>query len=133
LTIARGQCSGTVKQAIYDRFIASGKEKLVLLIASDLDPSGKTIAAAFVKYFLRDCELPRGQLEPWKFALTREQLEEFDLPPLIKAKKDDPTRHAYIEKHGDDTVYELDALTVGQLQSLLEEGILRVIDLQVIR
>ncbi len=34
LTIARGQCSGTVKQAIYDRFAASGKEKLVLLIAS---------------------------------------------------------------------------------------------------
>ena len=128
LTIARGQCSGTVKQAIYDRFAASGKEKLVLLIASDLDPSGETIAAAFVKYFLRDCGLLREQLEAWKFSLTREQVDEFDFPPFLKAKPSDPTRAAYIAKHGDDAVYELDALTPQQLQSLLEKGILRVID-----
>ena len=38
----------------------------------------------------------------------------------------DPTRRAFIEKHGDDSVYELDALTPAQLASLLEEAILDV-------
>ena len=37
-------------------------------------------------------------------------------------------RRAFIEKHGDDSVYELDALTPAQLASLLEEAILDVID-----
>jgi hypothetical protein len=37
-------------------------------------------------------------------------------------------RRAFIEKHGDDSVYELDALTPAQLANLLEEAILDVID-----
>jgi hypothetical protein len=40
----------------------------------------------------------------------------------------DPTRRAFIEKRGDDSVYELDALTPAQLANLLEEAILDVID-----
>ena len=40
----------------------------------------------------------------------------------------DPTRRAFVEKHGDDSVYELDALTPAQLANLLEEAILDVID-----
>jgi hypothetical protein len=71
-----------------------------------------------------DCE----QLEAWKFALTWDQVREFDLPPFLKAKPSDPTRRAFIEKHGDDSVYELDALTPAQLANLLEEAILDVID-----
>jgi hypothetical protein len=40
----------------------------------------------------------------------------------------DPTRRAFVEKHGDDSVYELDALTPAQLANLLEEAIRDVID-----
>ena len=68
------------------------------------------------------------QLSAWKFAITRGQVREFHLPPLFKAKPNDPTRRAFIEKHGDDSVYELDALTPAQLANLLEEAILDVIE-----
>ena len=37
-------------------------------------------------------------------------------------------RRTFIEKHGDDSVYELDALTPAQLANLLEEAILDMID-----
>jgi hypothetical protein len=49
--------------------------------------------------------------------------------PFLKAKPNDPTRRAFIEKHGDDSVYELDALTPEQLANLLKEAILDVIDI----
>ena len=69
------------------------------------------------------------QLSAWKFAITRGQVREFNLPPLFKAKPNDPTRRAFIEKHGDDSVYEFDALSPDQLASLLEQAILDVIDI----
>ena len=124
----RGMCSGTAKQVLFDRFSASGKDALILLIASDLDPSGETIANDFLHYLVRDCDMDEEQLTAWKFAITRGQVREFDLPPFFKAKPNDPTRRAFVEKHGDDSVYELDALTPAQLANLLEEAILDVID-----
>ncbi|MGA7882287.1 MAG: hypothetical protein WBV90_19240 [Terrimicrobiaceae bacterium] len=51
-------------------------------------------------------------------------LQRFDLPPFLKAKPSDPTRAAYIAKHGDDAVYELDALTPQQLHIPEQSGCL---------
>ena len=51
-----------------------------------------------------------------------DHVREFDLPPFLKAKPSDPTRRAFIEKHGDDSVYELDALTPAQLANLSGGG-----------
>jgi hypothetical protein len=69
LTIARGMCSGTAKQALFDRFSASGKEALVLLIASDLDPAGETIASDFLHYLVRDCDIDEERIAAWKLAI----------------------------------------------------------------
>ena len=113
-------CSGTAKQVLFGRFSASGKDALTLLIASDLDPSGETIANDFLHYLVRDCDMDEEQLTAWKFAITRGQVREFNLPPFFTAKPNDPTRRAFVEKHGDDSVYELDALTPAQLANLLE-------------
>jgi hypothetical protein len=73
----------------------------------------------------------QGQIEAWKFAITRAQVREFDLPRFLKAKPNDPTRRVFIERHGDDSVYELDALTPRQLADLFEEAINAVIDVDV--
>jgi hypothetical protein len=51
--------------------------------------------------------------------------------PFLKAKPTDPTRAAFVAKHGgDDSVYELDALTPAQLTRIFEEAILQVIDVE---
>jgi hypothetical protein len=97
-------------------------------MCSGTDPSGETIANDFLHYLVRDCEMDEEQLTAWKFAITRPQVREFNLPPFFTAKPLDPTRRAFIEKHGDDSVDELDALTPAQLATLLEAAILDVID-----
>ena len=43
----RGYCSGPPRHAIADRFKASGKQKLVLLMVGDLDPDGEEICHSF--------------------------------------------------------------------------------------
>ena len=45
MTISRGMCSLPAKRKIYERYVCSQKEKLILLCVSDLDPAGDTIAA----------------------------------------------------------------------------------------
>ena len=53
-------CSGTAKQVLFDRFAASGKDQLILLIASDLDPAGDNIAQNSLNYMIRDAGHRRG-------------------------------------------------------------------------
>ena len=67
----RGMCSGTAKQAIFDRFSTSGKERLILLIASDLDPAGDHIAQNFVNYMIRDAGLDEEEVDGAKDRLDR--------------------------------------------------------------
>jgi hypothetical protein len=38
MTIMRGMCAPPAKRRIHDRYILSQKEKLILLVVSDLDP-----------------------------------------------------------------------------------------------
>ena len=54
MTIGRGMCSLSTKRRIYERFRCSRKEKLILLIVSDLDPAGDAIAEDYLKSFRRD-------------------------------------------------------------------------------
>ena len=49
MTSGRGFCSLPPRQAMAKRFQDSGKEKLVLIILSDFDPSGEEIAHSFAR------------------------------------------------------------------------------------
>ena len=51
MTISRGMCSLPAKRKIYERYVCSQKEKLILLCVSDLDPAGDTIAADLPESF----------------------------------------------------------------------------------
>jgi hypothetical protein len=84
LTISRGMSSLPPKKAIRDRYIISGKEKLILLVVSDLDPAGDAIAEDLLKSFRRDFGI-QG-IEAYKVALTIDQVEELDLEPSMDAK-----------------------------------------------
>jgi hypothetical protein len=130
LTISRGVNSGTIKQKLFDRFERSSKSGFKLLILSDLDPTGESIALDMVNCLRRDCGMEREQLEAYKVTLTFEQVREFKLPPMMKAKGTDPSRKRFIAKHKKDDVFELEALEPSDLASLLERAIAEVIDME---
>ncbi len=130
LTTGRGYCSLPPRHAIAERFRNSGKARLVLLIVSDFDPDGQEIAHSFARSMRDDFGI--GEVVPIKVALTFEQVREFKLPPMMKAKKRGKKEYegiarSFVDKYGDD-VYELEALPPADLQRVLTEAIDSVID-----
>src|SRR5437868_6646885 len=62
-----------------------------------------------------------------KVALTQNQVRQFNLPPIMKAKESSSRYAGFAEKYGDD-VWELEALEPAILQQLVREAIESVID-----
>jgi hypothetical protein len=78
----RGMCALPAKKHIRDRYLRSRKEKLILLVVSDLDPAGDAIAVDLLKSFRRDFGVE--DIEVYKVALTIQQVREFDLTPSME-------------------------------------------------
>lgn len=126
LTIGRGYCSVPPRYEMAQRFHRSGKEKLILLIVSDFDPDGEEIAHSFARSMRDDFDI--RAIHPIKVALTAEQVEEYDLPPVMTAKETSVHYDKFVESHGDN-VWELEALDESDLQEILRETIDSVIDI----
>jgi hypothetical protein len=127
LTISRGMSSLPPKKAIYDRYRWSGKDRLILLVVSDLDPAGDAIAEDLVKSFRRDFDVEN--IAAYKVALTIEQVEDFELSPSMEAKDTSPTYTSFVEKYGISDAYELEAMESSDLAETLEEAIKEVLNL----
>jgi hypothetical protein len=125
MTTGRGYCSLPPRKAIADRFAASGKERLVLLIVSDFDPDGEEIAHSFARSMRDDFGIEI--LKAIKVALTAAQVEQYRLPPKMKAKTTSVNHDKFVSNFGDD-VFELEALAPEDLQTILREHIESVID-----
>lgn len=125
LTIGRGYCSLPPRNAIARRFRRSGRDRLVLLILSDHDPDGDAIAESFPRSMRDDFGI--DQIMAIKVALTREQVERFNLPPGLEAKVGSAHHAKFTAKHGVH-VHELEALAPAQLQDILRSAINSVID-----
>ena len=126
MTTGRGFCSMPPRYAMAKRFKASGKSKLVLLIVSDHDPDGDQIADSFARSMRDDFGITN--IHPIRVALTAEQVQKYKLPPLMVAKKSSVNCAKFVERHGSDDVFELEALAPEQLQEILREVIEAVID-----
>jgi hypothetical protein len=125
VTTGRGYCSLAPRAAMAERFRASGKDKLVILLASDFDPEGEDISISFPRSMRDDFGI--GNVEAAKVALTAEQVSEYNLPPVNKAKKRSSRYRGFVDLHGDD-VFELEALPPGDLERLVKDAIERVMD-----
>lgn len=114
-----------------------------ILVFSDFDPSGEWISKDF-EFRLKKCFIILGEdplhfnekgriaevpnLKVMRVALTKEQIEEYKLPPkFVKLK--DPRAPSFIEKYGEDTVVELDALPPRILQEIIEELVQPFLDI----
>ncbi len=124
-TIGRGYCSLPPRHAMAKRFERSGKNKMLLLVLSDFDPEGEDIAHSFARS-LRD-DFGISSIEAVKVALTAEQVLRLQLPPVANAKAGSSRRERFVSAHGE-RVWELEALSPEQLQSILREAINRIID-----
>ena len=110
------------------RYFRSGKNKLILLIVSDFDPDGETIAHCFARSMRDDFGIE--EIHPIKVALTAEQAKEYELPPVMTAKRDANGYDRFVDQYGD-TVFELEALDPNDLQTILTKAIESVIDVGV--
>ena len=125
VTSGRGYCSLPPRHEMTQRFEASGKEKLIVLLLTDFDPDGEEIAASFARS-IRDDFLV-DDIVPVKVALTTEQIRRFKLPPKMTAKKTSTNYEKFADRHGDN-VFELEALKPQDLQTVLREAIESVVD-----
>jgi hypothetical protein len=121
LTIGRGCCSLYPRAKIAERYRKSGKRSLTLLILSDFDPDGEEIAHSFARSMRDDFGI--HDITPVKVALTAEQVEEYGLPPQMKAKESSSNYEKFVERYDDDDVFELEALEPGDLKEILEHAI----------
>ncbi len=125
ITTGRGFSSLAPRYDLYQRYIKSGKQRLILLMLTDFDPDGEEIAASFARS-LRD-DFGVQDIHAIKVALTYHDIIENDLHSDMDAKVSSPNYEKFIRRFGSKVV-ELDAAPVRLLQSALRGAIESVID-----
>jgi hypothetical protein len=127
ITFGRGQCSTRPLYDIAKRYEGSGKEKLIILAVSDLDPDGDAIAHSLGQRLRYDFNV--RNVEVIKTALTMEQVGKLKLPKKYeRAKTGSSNYQRYVAAYKTDFVWELEALDPKVLQKLLTAAIDSVID-----
>jgi hypothetical protein len=128
LTIGRGYCSVPPRKAMFDRFVASGKDGLVLIVLSDHDPDGTTIAESLARSLRDDFKVRRNAITPVRAALTHKQVKDLGLPPNKEtAKESSANFESFVRRYGHD-VYELEAGPPATLQQMLRDAVDSVLD-----
>lgn len=127
-TLGRGYSSLGPREAINRRFLASGKERLGLLVLSDFDPEGEDICRSLASSLRDDFGIDQDSILGIKVALTSAQVQQLELPHNLEVKTTSSRATKFIERHGTH-VHELEAIETDQLQGILREAILSVLDI----
>jgi ParB-like nuclease domain len=126
---ARGFSSIDLWHDLAERFIASNKERLILIVLSDYDPEGEMIVQAAGRT-LHELGVEECDLTVIKAAVTRVQIEKYDLPEQNFAKESSSNYDWFVARNkGDDSVYELEAMQPEIMLRELDAIICSVIDL----
>jgi hypothetical protein len=114
---------------LYERFIASGKTRLIIIVLSDYDPEGEMIPIVGGRTLRDDFGVPENRLKIIKAGVTREQVERYGLPPQNFAKDSSSNYDWFLARNGGDkTVWELEALDPEDMLRDLDNVILSLID-----
>lgn len=129
VTSGRGHASLDPRERMHRRYRRSGKEQLIVIVASDFDPAGECIAESFCRSMRDDFGVEA--IVPIKAALTYEQTQTLDLPvDGLTPKKTDKQRKAFEDRYGkDQKCFELEAIEPEVLADILRESIDSVLDL----
>lgn len=136
LIVGKGWGSETYIHEAYDRISKLAKEKLqvVILYVSDFDPEGfhipEVVRRKFALYGLHNIEIKR-------IALTEGQIKKFNLRKNVGFKINEKQRQKryvrdFIKKYGV-VQYEIDALSVNDLNKIIESELSKLIDFNIPR
>lgn len=128
MTVGRGYCSIDPRHDIAERYRRSGKDRLILLIAADFDPDGEEIAESFARSMRDDFHI--DDLYASKILLRRDQVDAWQLPNNgLEAKETSSKFRKFMQRYGDDAVYELEAVDPIRMQKAIQDAIEATIDL----
>lgn len=137
IMVNRGYSSVSAMFDAFMRFVHGGayKERPVkILYLGDYDPSGldmlRDIQERIEEFqfgYNDGTDVENMQFEVIPIALTREQVEQYD-PPPNPAKLTDPRAKEFIARHGNQS-WEVDALKPNVLNNLLDNAIIKLIDI----
>jgi hypothetical protein len=126
MTMGRGYGSITCRRDMMNRFYASGKSKMVIVVVSDCDPDGEDLGDLWGRSLRDDMDVTPELVRP---ALTWEQAHELNLPKGNFAKESSSRTKGYVQRHGTDDVWELEAIPPATLQGLVRDGLQKVMDI----
>jgi len=129
MTSGRGYSSLPPRKGMVDRFRASGKGKLIVVVVADFDPEGQDIPNAFGLSLRDDFGIEPDRLVIIKAALTHEQTQELNLHEGQMAKEESARYERFVEAYGE-RCWELEAVPNDTLQEIVEGTIRRTIDLE---
>jgi len=128
MTSGRGYSSLPPRKEMVDRFQASGREKLVLIVVSDFDCEGQDIPNSFGVSLRDDFQLPESKLVIHKAALTHQQVRTLALHEGQLAKEDSSRYERFMRNYGK-RCWELEAIPTDTLREIVETSIRSVLDL----
>jgi hypothetical protein len=126
VTMGRGFNSLSPRYELKQRFEKSGKARLIIIVASDLDPEGDAIAQAMIRSMRDDFNL--RNVTGIRAALTMDQVKHYKLIPGGKAKTTSKNYKKYINNYNTNDVYELESVEPKILQQIITETIEQVIN-----
>jgi hypothetical protein len=124
LNVGRGYDGWSSIKNAADRFAERSPPPVAVLYFGDFDPSGEDMARSLeerIGFFDVDFEIT-------KCALTKDDIERFNLPP-DRTKATDTRRDAFVAEHGDISV-ELDALPIEVLRGRIVSEVESRMDLE---
>jgi hypothetical protein len=127
ITTTRGYASIPPRYEVFRRYNQSGKPILILLCLTDFDPDGDEIAESFARSMRDDFSISNTQ--SFKVALRAEDVNEYDLPSDMDAKKTSVNYKKFFARYGTNRAVELDAAPVELLQEKLRAAIESVLDM----
>ena len=127
MTSGRGYSSLPPRKDMVDRFDASGRENLIVIVVSDFDSEGEDIPSSFGISLRDDFGVSAENLQVVKAALTAEQVQTLDLHEGQLSKDSSSRYKRFVEEHGD-RAWELESLTTDHLREIVEAAIRSVLD-----
>lgn len=129
MTSGRGYSSLPPRKEMVDRFRASGRENLVVIVVSDFDPEGEDIPTSFGVSLRDDFGVSAGRLQIVKAVLTAEQVRSMDLHAGQLSKESSSRYRRFVEANGE-RAWELESVTADQLREIVESAIRGVLDVE---
>jgi hypothetical protein len=113
---------------LYERYRASDKKRLIVIVLSDYDPEGEWIPHVGGRTLRDDFGVDEQDLAIIKLGVRRDQVDKYNLPPMNFAKEGSKLRQWFVHRNGgDDTVWELEAVEPENMLGDLDEDIRKVI------